>query len=326
MTTVSNNIKYLRRMNGLTQEQFARKIGIKRSLLGAYEEARANPNLENLMNIAKIFGTSVDHLLQNDIRRLRETRGVPLPQPAQQLLLNNDPEPPQQLSNLIDTYYQPQPEPEIRQTAQPPPQNRKYQPVKPVVAAPSPIAKPKPVESFSLNNPPPPVAPPVERTPAKLPIPLVNQKSVAEYLSSYAYADYLKQLPEIHLPTLPPGQKYRAFEGGVDFPQPGAIVVGQFIQNWYEIRDGQNYLLVVHKQGILYRRVYNQVKIRGTLLLSSDNPHFPMHEVSIKEVLEVWDAKAFISHQLPEPVAAVSFDRLSELVRAMQEEIEKLRK
>ena len=51
MSIVSNNIKYLRRLNGLTQEQFARRIGIKRSLLGAYEEARANPNLENLNNI-----------------------------------------------------------------------------------------------------------------------------------------------------------------------------------------------------------------------------------------------------------------------------------
>jgi transcriptional regulator with XRE-family HTH domain len=48
MSIVSNNIKYLRRLNGLTQEQFARKIAIKRSLLGAYEEARANPNLTNL--------------------------------------------------------------------------------------------------------------------------------------------------------------------------------------------------------------------------------------------------------------------------------------
>jgi transcriptional regulator with XRE-family HTH domain len=81
MSLVANNIKYLRRMNGLTQEQFARRIGIKRSLLGAYEEGRANPNLDNLMNIAKIFGTTVDNLLKNDIRRLREVRGCHFPNP-----------------------------------------------------------------------------------------------------------------------------------------------------------------------------------------------------------------------------------------------------
>jgi transcriptional regulator with XRE-family HTH domain len=92
-------------MNGLTQEQFARRIGIKRSLLGAYEEARANPNLDNLMNIAKIFGTTVDNLLKNDLRRLKESKGVPLPQPSQQLAIKEEPEPPKQLATIIDKYY-----------------------------------------------------------------------------------------------------------------------------------------------------------------------------------------------------------------------------
>jgi transcriptional regulator with XRE-family HTH domain len=80
MSIVSNNIKYLRRLNGLTQEQFARRIGIKRSLLGAYEEARANPNLENLKTIAQVFGTSVDSLIKTDIRKIRETPGISLSQ------------------------------------------------------------------------------------------------------------------------------------------------------------------------------------------------------------------------------------------------------
>ncbi len=72
MSIVSSNIKYLRKLNGLTQEQFAQKIEIKRSLLGAYEEARANPNLTNLENMAAAFGISVDNLLKNDFKKLRE--------------------------------------------------------------------------------------------------------------------------------------------------------------------------------------------------------------------------------------------------------------
>ena len=84
MSIVSNNLKYLRRLNGLTQEQFSRKIGIKRSLLGAYEEARANPNLDNLKKIASVFGISVDNLIKTDIRKIRETPGLyaPIPSPA----------------------------------------------------------------------------------------------------------------------------------------------------------------------------------------------------------------------------------------------------
>ncbi len=116
MSLVANNIKYLRRMNGLTQEQFARRIGIKRSLLGAYEEGRANPNLDNLMNIAKIFGTTVDNLLKNDIRRLRESQGVPIPQPAPQLQLKPEPEAPKPLASIIDKYYR---QPVAQQSSQP---------------------------------------------------------------------------------------------------------------------------------------------------------------------------------------------------------------
>ena len=43
MTLVSNNLKILRKRNHWTQEQCADHLGIKRSLLGAYEEGRANP-------------------------------------------------------------------------------------------------------------------------------------------------------------------------------------------------------------------------------------------------------------------------------------------
>lgn len=318
MSIVSNNIKYLRRMNGLTQEQFARKIGIKRSLLGAYEEARANPNLDNLMNIAKIFGTTVDNLLKNDMRRLKETKGVPLPQPSQQLAIKDEPEPPKQLSAIIDKYYRQENEPrqnELRQTVPPAP----FSPPKPTYTQPA-----QPSITYAA-----PIQPPVTEKPApaekhKQTIEWVTQKDIGEYLSSYAYGEYIKQLPVFQLPMLPPG-KYRAFEAGADFTYPGSVIIGQFVNNWYEIKDGQNYLLVVHKQGLVFRRVYNQVKIRGTLLLSSDNSHFPAYEVSIKEVLEIWEAKAFMSMQMPEPTGMPSLDHLSEMVKALQQEIDRLK-
>jgi transcriptional regulator with XRE-family HTH domain len=313
MSIVSNNIKYLRRMNGLTQEQFARKIGIKRSLLGAYEEARANPNLDNLMNIAKIFGTTVDNLIKNDMRRLKESKGVPLPQPSQQLAIKDEPEPPKQLSAIIDKYYRT----EQQETRQP------VQPMMPIYQPPKPIPVSQPISYTSpLQTTVPEKPATVEKQ--KQTIEWVSQKDIGEYLSSYAYTEYIKQLPVFQLPMLPPG-KYRAFEAGADFTHPGSVIIGQFVNNWYEIKDGQNYLLVIHKQGIIYRRVYNQVKIKGTILLSSDNAHFPTHEVSIKEVLEIWEAKAFLSMQMPEPSGMPSLDHLSEMVRALQMEIERLK-
>ena len=76
MTLVSRNIRYLRRLHGLTQEEFATKIGIKRPSLGAYEEARATPNLANLQIIAKTFNISVDDLISLDIRLIKEKASV----------------------------------------------------------------------------------------------------------------------------------------------------------------------------------------------------------------------------------------------------------
>jgi transcriptional regulator with XRE-family HTH domain len=329
-------------MNGLTQEQFARKIGIKRSLLGAYEEARANPNLDNLMNIAKIFGTTVDNLLKNDLRVLRENKGVPLPQPSQQLAIKDEPEPPKQLSSLIDKYYRATPanitnssntaRPNIQADIRHIPQQVAFQPVNnsvPTQAPVSQIPQPSTVPHFTtVTTPAQPYTPPQTNTSidkAKQSIEWVRQTDIAEYLSSYAYAEYLKQLPVFQLPMLPQG-KYRAFEAGADFSQPGAIIVGQFVNNWYDIKDGKQYVVVVHKQGILYRRIYNQVKIKGTLLLSADNPAISTFEISIKEVLEVWEAKIFISTSMPEPSVGPSLDRLQELVISMQLEIERLKK
>ena len=48
MSVAGQNLKYLRKLRGWTQEEFAAKLGIKRSLLGAYEEERAEPRIDVL--------------------------------------------------------------------------------------------------------------------------------------------------------------------------------------------------------------------------------------------------------------------------------------
>ena len=48
MGKISDNIKYLRKKQGFTQQQFADVMQIKRSLVGAYEEERAEPKYDLL--------------------------------------------------------------------------------------------------------------------------------------------------------------------------------------------------------------------------------------------------------------------------------------
>ncbi|MCI5059349.1 MAG: helix-turn-helix domain-containing protein, partial [Flavobacteriales bacterium] len=51
----------------MTQEQFAIKIGVKRSLIGAYEEGRAEPKLSTILNMCSYFKISLDELIQNNL-------------------------------------------------------------------------------------------------------------------------------------------------------------------------------------------------------------------------------------------------------------------
>ncbi len=67
MSIAGLNLKYLRKLRGWTQEEFASKLNIKRSLLGAYEEERADPRLEVLEIVADVFKLSLDELLLKDL-------------------------------------------------------------------------------------------------------------------------------------------------------------------------------------------------------------------------------------------------------------------
>ena len=72
MSLANKNLKYLRKLRGWTQEEFSQKLRIKRSLLGAYEEERAEPRMEVLEVVADMFKLTLDDLLRKD---LSETKG-----------------------------------------------------------------------------------------------------------------------------------------------------------------------------------------------------------------------------------------------------------
>lgn len=73
MSVANKNLKYLRKLRGWTQEEFATKLRIKRSLLGAYEEERADPRIEVLEVVADMFKLSLDDLLRKDLTENKAT-------------------------------------------------------------------------------------------------------------------------------------------------------------------------------------------------------------------------------------------------------------
>ena len=74
MISVNENIRFLRKKKGWTQEKFSKKIGIKRSLVGAYEEGRSDPRLSNLLKMCEVFSISLDNILKKDVSALPEAQ------------------------------------------------------------------------------------------------------------------------------------------------------------------------------------------------------------------------------------------------------------
>ena len=72
----------LRRSKGFSQEGLARKLGLSRQAVSKWERAESSPDTENLISLAKLYGVSLDELLnpsdeiEDDIE-LR-TRTVPV--------------------------------------------------------------------------------------------------------------------------------------------------------------------------------------------------------------------------------------------------------
>ena len=130
-------------------------------------------------------------------------------------------------------------------------------------------------------------------------IEIVPVKASAGYLAGYDDPEYIEQLEKIKLPFLPTG-KHRAFPIKGDSMSPmkeGSFVIGRFIENRNEIIDSKTYVLITLNDGMVYKRVYNQIDQNNSLLLVSDNKNYKAFEIPIDEVLELWEFTCSINTQ-----------------------------
>lgn len=162
-------------------------------------------------------------------------------------------------------------------------------------------------------------------------ITLVGQKASAGYLNGYADPEYMETLPQFHLPNLSRQATYRAFElsGDSMLPLiPGTIVIGGYVDQLNQIKSGKTYVLVTQTEGVVYKRVFNYLAENGKLFLVSDNEHYKPYEVRGEDVLEIWEAKAFISTDFPNPgdkKKPLTLDDLGEMIRDIHADLRKIR-
>lgn len=63
---IANRLVNLRKSNNLSQEALAEKLGISRQAVSKWERAEASPDTDNLILLARLYGVSLDQLLQTE--------------------------------------------------------------------------------------------------------------------------------------------------------------------------------------------------------------------------------------------------------------------
>jgi len=217
MSFANQNLKYLRKLRGWTQQEFADKLRIKRSLLGAYEEERAKPHMDVLESVCDIFKLTMDEILRKD---LSENKGNYLAKRRAMKLSGGRPD-----------------------------------------------------------------------------IPFVPVKAAAGYMNGYGDPEYIDELNTFTLPMLT-GGSYRAFEimGDSMLPTPsGSIIVGEKVENLDDIKSNNTYVVVSKTEGIVYKRIEKNSRLRNKLNLISDNPAYQSYSINADDILELWQANVIIS-------------------------------
>lgn len=62
----SEKLIRLRRINGITQEEFANKVGVSRQAVYKWESGQSYPEVPKLIEIKNLFGLSIDSLLDEN--------------------------------------------------------------------------------------------------------------------------------------------------------------------------------------------------------------------------------------------------------------------
>lgn len=254
MANISDNLRYLRKKKGLTQQQFADIMEIKRSLVGAYEEDRADPRYDLLKKFAIFYDLSIDELINEQIND--KWKPKPKSDPANLRVLSIS------------------------------------------------------VDSEDREN-----------------IELVPVKASAGYLNGYADPQFISELPKFHLPFLKQGT-FRAFEikGDSMLPLPsGTIVIGEYLENWNDLKVGETYIFITKDDGVVYKRAGNKFKENKSLKLISDNPVYDPYTVATEDILEVWKSKAYISTVFPDPAPEPTMESLTSMMAQMQKSIAQLK-
>lgn len=72
MSVFAEQLKTLRKINGITQKELAEKLKIKQNSYSDWENGKSEPNIEMLVRIADYFDVSLDYLMGGKMKNITE--------------------------------------------------------------------------------------------------------------------------------------------------------------------------------------------------------------------------------------------------------------
>jgi phage repressor protein C with HTH and peptisase S24 domain len=123
------------------------------------------------------------------------------------------------------------------------------------------------------------------------------------------------------------GGNYRAFEivGDSMLPTPsGSVIVGEKVDNLDDVKNNAACIVISRNEGIVYKRVQKNGRVKNKLTLVSDNPVFHPYAINAEEVLEVWQAQVVISRMNMQQ--RWNMNQLADMVTNLQEQVVSLKK
>ncbi|MFN6039786.1 MAG: XRE family transcriptional regulator [Bacteroidota bacterium] len=253
MEKLASNIKVLRELKKLSQEQMAEQLKITRARLGAYEEGRNEPPVDILLKFSDYFKISIDALLRGDFSKTDPTSIIRIGR------------------------------------------NRLLFPI-----------------VIDKNG--------------KDVIEVVPIRARAGYLNGYSDPEFIEELPRMNLPFIPTG-KHRAFAIKGDSMPPlrdGSYVVGKYVEELEDIRDGNTYILVTKEEGIVYKRVQVS-KNKDFFTLISDNKSYSPYKIKPEDILEIWEFVCSINIGGYKP-DELNPESILGMLKSMKVEIERMKK
>ena len=158
-------------------------------------------------------------------------------------------------------------------------------------------------------------------------IEVVPVKASAGYLNGYSDPEYIEQLEQIKLPFIPTG-KHRAFPIKGDSMLPlkeGSWVIGKYVEDQRDIKNGRTYVLLTKDEGIVYKRVYITEEDGNALILKSDNKNYEPYAVPNSDILEIWEFTCSIRTEEYDE-GELKVESIMRMLRELQVELEPMKK